>query len=193
MKKFLPILLVIVISLSMLSCAFAFDYNDYDYDYDSYELSDGESMALAAGILGVLATAGLIGGIISLAISVLTIIAMWKIFVKAGEEGWKAIIPIYNAVIMFKIVGLSPWLLLISLAAIIPFIGWLAVLALMIVYNIKLAEAFGKSGGFAVGLILLNTIFIMILGFGDAQYVGNGSTINDTFYGKDDNSNNNEE
>ena len=35
---------------------------------------------------------------------------------------------------------------------------------------VNLAKAFGKDGGFAVGLILLNTIFIMILAFGSAEY-----------------------
>lgn len=40
-----------------------------------------------------------------------------------------------------------------------------------IIFCSKLARAFGKSGGFAAGLIFLNPIFIMILGFGSAQLV----------------------
>jgi hypothetical protein len=34
---------------------------------------------------------------------------MWKIFEKAGEAGWKSIIPIYNVYIMYKIVGMKNW------------------------------------------------------------------------------------
>lgn len=39
-----------------------------------------------------------------LAIAILVIVAMWKIFQKAGEPGWKAIIPFYNSYTMYKIV-----------------------------------------------------------------------------------------
>jgi hypothetical protein len=33
------------------------------------------------------------------------------------------------------------------------------------------AKAFGKSGGFAAGLIFLGIIFFPILGFGSSQYM----------------------
>ena len=41
-----------------------------------------------------------------------------------------------------------------------------------IMVNFKLAKAFGKGTGFGFGLLFLNTIFILILGFGDTKYVG---------------------
>ncbi|MEA3266884.1 MAG: DUF5684 domain-containing protein, partial [Candidatus Fermentibacteria bacterium] len=47
--------------------------------------------------------------LINLAIAVFLIMAQWKLFVKAGEEGWIALIPIYNAVIMMKIAGKPGW------------------------------------------------------------------------------------
>lgn len=102
-------------------------------------------------------------------IGILTIVAMWRIFTKAGKPGWAAIIPVYNMVVLFQIVGLNPWLLLLYL---IPFVNFIAALVLTIMLCIRLAKAFGKSSGFAVGLIFLNTIFILILGFGDSKYVG---------------------
>ena len=46
---------------------------------------------------------------ISLIIGVLLIIAGWKIFEKAGEKGWKILIPIYDVYILFKICGLKNW------------------------------------------------------------------------------------
>ena len=102
---------------------------------------------------------------------VITIVAQWKIFTKAGEAGWKSIIPIYNAVVLFKIVGLSPWLLLLYLTSIIPIVGGIIIFVLTIVMNVKLAKVFGKSGLFAVGLIFLSVIFQLILAFGSAEYV----------------------
>lgn len=58
--------------------------------------------AFFGGIIGVFAIGALI-------FYVLTVIAAWKIFEKAGEPGWKALIPIYNLYIMYKIVGMKGW------------------------------------------------------------------------------------
>ena len=102
---------------------------------------------------------------VGLVASVLGIIAMWKIFTKAGEPGWAAIIPFYNAYTLFKITWGSGWKFLLLL---IPFVN----IVIMIITQVKLAKAFGKSGGFAVGLILLSTIFMLILGFGSSEYKG---------------------
>lgn len=37
---------------------------------------------------------------------------------------------------------------------------------------LRISVAFGKDGAFAVGLILLNVVFMLILGFGSAKYEG---------------------
>ena len=110
--------------------------------------------------------------VIIIAFYVLLVIAQWKMFTKAGEAGWKSLIPIYNMVILYKIIGLSPWLLLIYLASIIPVVGYIAILVLSIISMVKLGQAFGKGAGFIVGLVFLTPIFQMILGFGSAEYVG---------------------
>lgn len=94
---------------------------------------------------------------------------MWRIFTKAGKPGWASIIPVYNMVVLFQIVGMNPWLLLLY---IVPFVNYVASIVLIIMLGIKLAKVFGKSSGFAVGLIFLNTIFMLILGLGNAEYVG---------------------
>lgn len=114
--------------------------------------------------------------VIILAIVIVQIIAMWKLFNKAGEKGWKAIIPIYNTVILFKISGLSPWLILVYLAGVIPFIGWIAIIAMNAILAYKLATSFGKDSGWAVGLFFLPPIFSMILAFGKSEYVGTSNT-----------------
>ena len=48
---------------------------------------------------------------------ILLVIASWKIFKKAGESGWKALIPIYNNYILYKIVKMQKWFWISLLAA----------------------------------------------------------------------------
>ena len=59
--------------------------------------------AAAIGIIGMLAAMGAAIFVCSLIWYVLQVIARWKIFTKAGEKGWKAIIPVYNEFVMYKI------------------------------------------------------------------------------------------
>lgn len=77
-----------------------------------------------------------------------------------------------NVIILYKISGLSPWLLLLFLLIWVPVVGWIISVTLGIVSMVKLGKAFNKSTGFIIGLIFLTPIFEMILGFGSAQYVG---------------------
>jgi len=94
----------------------------------------------------------------------LMVASSWAIFSKAGEAGWKSLIPIYGAVVMLRIVG-RPWwwvlLLAVPLVNIVP--------AIMVCMD--LARVFGKGGGFAVGLMLVTPVFWLMLAFGNAQYV----------------------
>lgn len=145
----------------------------YDYSYlasDYARTATAADYAALGGIMGVFAGFAMFMIVFSAIIGILTIIANWKVFTKAGEKGWKSLIPIYNVVTLFRVAGLSGWCVLGYLAAIIPVIGPFIALGLTIYLMINLAKAFGKDGGFAVGLILLNTIFIMILAFGSAEY-----------------------
>ncbi|MGZ8631382.1 MAG: DUF5684 domain-containing protein [Actinomycetota bacterium] len=91
--------------------------------------------------------------------------AGWVVFTKAGEEGWKSLIPIYNWYVLLKIVGRPGWWLILYLIPIVNFVIW-------IIVSIDLAKSFGKGTGFAIGLILLAPIFYLILAFGDATYRG---------------------
>jgi hypothetical protein len=95
----------------------------------------------------------------------LMIASMWKVFTKAGEPGWAAIVPIYNMIVWCKIVGRPIWWFILLF---IPCVG--IVIAIMLC--IDLAKSFGKGAGFGIGMVILPFIFIPILGFGSAQYVG---------------------
>lgn len=77
-----------------------------------------------------------------------------------------------NVIILYKISGLLPWLLLLFLLIWVPVVGWIISVTLGIVSIVKLGKAFNQSTGFIIGLIFLAPIFEMILGFGSAQYVG---------------------
>lgn len=109
--------------------------------------------------------AGLFSVVISLAIAVVMIAAMWRLYTKAGEPGWAAIIPIYNIIVLLKIVGRPAWWIILYLIPLVNFV-------IMIMVYDGLSKSFGKGTGFTLGLIFLGPIFILILGFGSARYVG---------------------
>lgn len=103
--------------------------------------------------------------IISLALCVFVLVCMWVVFRKAGKPGWAAIVPFYNLYVLFEITwgsGMRFLLLLIPIYNII----------LGIQTQVRLARAFGKSGGFAAGLVFLPYIFIPLLAFGKETYQG---------------------
>jgi hypothetical protein len=111
----------------------------------------------------------IISALVWLAITAALIVGMWKLFVKAGQPGWASIIPLYNTVTMFRITGRSAWWIL---GLLVPFLN--IFVAIRLVFD--LARVFGRSVGFGFGLLFLFPIFVMILAFGDAVYVGrNGS------------------
>ncbi len=129
--------------------------------------SNGNAEAAGAAI-GILCVFWAIG----LAIAVLMIIATWKVFAKASRPGWAAIIPIYNIIVLLDVAGKPIWWIILFLLAPIPIAGPIIVFVVSLLVNLALAQNFGKSAGFGVGLWLLPIIFMPILGFGDAQYSG---------------------
>lgn len=102
--------------------------------------------------------------VIYLAVIVLVIAALWKVFTKAGRPGWEAIVPIYNYYVMAVEVGKLEIMWFIF--TFIPILNIVAAFKI----NFAVAEKFGKSGGFGVGMIFLAPIFYPILGFGSAEY-----------------------
>ncbi|HXO32918.1 MAG TPA: DUF5684 domain-containing protein [Candidatus Acidoferrales bacterium] len=112
------------------------------------------------------AALGAIFMIIMLALTVLVFVGFWKVFTKAGQPGWAALIPLYNAYILTKIAGRPGWWVLMLM---IPFVN----LAFGILLAIDIARAFGQGAAFGVVLLfLLSGIGYLVLGFGDYRYVG---------------------
>ena len=99
-------------------------------------------------------------------LSILLVIAQWKIYTKAGEPGWAVLIPIYNTLVLLRITGKPWWWLLLML---IPGVN----IVIMIWMMNMLSKSFGKDEGFTVGLLLLGIIFFPILGFSrNIRYLG---------------------
>ena len=120
---------------------------------------DSNSQAAAAG-----AGVGMVF-IVELALLVLIIAALWRIFTKAGQPGWAALIPFYNLYVLLQVAGKPGWWLILML---IPLVN----LVILIITLSALATKFGKGVGFTIGLILLPIVFYPILGFGGAKYQG---------------------
>ena len=109
------------------------------------------------------------GGVLNNAIAIIamlvTVASMWKVFAKAGEPGWAAIVPIYNSIVMMKIAGKPAWWIILLAVPIVN------VVILFMVFN-NLSKAFGGGTGFTLGLFFLTCLFMPILGFSDRHYKG---------------------
>lgn len=113
---------------------------------------------------------------------VIIIISHWFIFKKAGEEGWKAIIPFYNSYTLCKITIGNGWVFLIGL---IPYVN----IVFGIYITVMICTVFGKSTLFKIGAVFLPIIFIPILAFNSDTYIGpNGEPTDNTSNNMADNS-----
>jgi hypothetical protein len=107
--------------------------------------------------------AGLVVLCVALFLWLVTVMAMWKTYQKAGVPGWGALIPIYNLYLLLKIVGRPGWWLLLYL---IPLVN----IVIALVVYIDVAHAFTKSTAFGVLTFFFPFIGYWILGYGDAVY-----------------------
>lgn len=129
--------------------------------------------------------------VIVLLVAALMIAAGWRVFTKAGQKGWKVLIPFYGDYIFYKIAWKTKYFFIMiacllagdtlinmadmapDLTVIMVILGAILLLIaviLEIMSTVRLAKAFRKRSGFAVGLILLPVVFLPILAFGPAKY-----------------------
>ena len=152
--------------------------------------------ATAAFLGGLLATFGIAIILIGIIWYVLQVVAYWKIFTKAGKPGWHSLIPVLNT---WDEVDLSwnrtmAWVFLaltvvttllrnsfpqggeensgMTFLGIVAFVCGIALIVIALINEYKLSKAFGHGFGFFIGLLLLNPIFKLILGFGSSKYQG---------------------
>lgn len=100
-------------------------------------------------------------------IIIMDVISNWRLFEKAGYKGWKALIPIYNIVILFKIANVNPNYVILLF---IPIINIIAIPVLLVKVYGNISRAFGKSDYYILGLVFLNTLFTVLLSFGNSEY-----------------------
>lgn len=128
---------------------------DYSYSYSAQD----------EAALGALMGAAAVYYVLALIFAIVILVAMWKLFAKAGKPGWAAIIPIYNYYVLFDIVygnGIKFLLLLV------PFLN----IAVSIGLYIRMAQVYGKSVGFGIGMLFFPYVCLPILAFGNSAYQG---------------------
>ena len=160
-------------------------------------IAANETVAANSALGAVFATLGIFSIVFAIAWYILQAVAYWKIFTKAGKPGWHSIIPILNnwdeidlswnrtmawvftcCLILGSVLYsagttvTSDGQTITTTVGIIGSVISLACVVIGLINEYKLAKAFGKGFGFFLGLVFLNPIFKLILGFGDAQYQG---------------------
>lgn len=159
--------------------------------YGGYSSSYYDTAGVMGGILaGLMVFVGVIL-LIALVVGIISIVGQWKVFKKAGQPGWPALIPIYNVYMLCKISGVNPWWILIvcvsPILGVIPILGPVLVMAVSIYFSIllfvSLAQSFGKDTGWAIGLYFLNPFFMLALGIGKSEYLG-PKPMNDIVFNK---------
>ena len=127
------------------------------------------------------------------------IFALWRILAKVGMHDWAIFIPVYNVYCLFKLafedalvsmllyIGFGFWGMLLGMASLhaTPFIDGvflicMAVLCIGLVYRISVN--FGHGAGYTVGLIFMPYLFILLLGWGNDDYILD----RDAYYGEID-------
>ena len=102
--------------------------------------------------------------VVSLGAWLLLIASMWRVFTKAGQPGWHAIIPFLNTWTLVKVAGKPEWWFFLFF---VPCVN--SIVGFVVLYEV--ARAFGRSTGFSVGTALLSPIFFPILAFGSSEHL----------------------
>lgn len=142
----------------------------YDYTYTTTTVDNGglAGMAIFSGFFLV----------IWLAVIAFMVVTHWKIFEKAGQPGWKSIVPVYNFWTLCEISGKPGWWSLVVLLMAIPvinFVAWIPALVVAVIVSIELAKSFGKDPMWALLLILVPIVGYPMLAFDkNVKYVGPG-------------------
>lgn len=99
---------------------------------------------------------------------VLSVVALWRLYDKAGQPGVAAVVPFWNMLVFMKIIGRPAWHILLFL---VPIYGQFYLIPKV---WIELCQSFGKRTVLDyVLVILLNGLYIFNLGMSyDITYYG---------------------
>jgi hypothetical protein len=131
-----------------------------------YALSNGSSITINFG---------------SIALTILLIVAWWKLFEKAGEHGWAALIPYYNKYVLFKISGKKKLFWAYLPVSIITIISWIVFwVEVMLILSTSVLYGYGRiessmvsySAGLLISLLVGSAGLIALLVFRILQSIG---------------------
>lgn len=106
-----------------------------------------------------IAIIAIVGSILALFLA-----SLWKMFEKAGQPGWAALVPIYNAYIITQIAGKSGWL---TVTLFLPIFNIIA----RVVLGMEVAKKFDRSTAFGLGLGFFPILFVPMLAFSRSEYM----------------------
>lgn len=137
------------------------------YSYTTYSTTEVDS-GTAMAFLGVSIVVGLV-------LYAVFAFFLSKIFKKAGEDAWKAWVPIYNQWVFLELGGQKGWIALLSLAGVIPLIGWIGsivafVFSCIAAYRIGLNLQ--KESWFVVLYVLVAPVWIIWLAVDSSTWQG---------------------
>lgn len=131
----------------------------YSTTYTSTTTADPAAVGVLMAVMGIF-------WLVMLAISVVQIVALWKLFTKAGKPGWAAIVPFYNVIVMCEIAGRPAWWLAMMFVPI-------ANIVFSIMLTLDFVKSYGKDTTFAVLTILFGFVMLPVMAFDkNTRYVG---------------------
>lgn len=128
---------------------------------------DSSTWNFMAGVGAATIWFGLIFGLV---IYIINSIFLMGLFRKAGVEGWKAWIPIYNMFKFLQLGGYSGWLILLNL---IPAVGTLAAAIFSAMAAYEIGRKLDKEGIWVVMYIFLGIVWTGILGLDESKWSEN--------------------
>lgn len=126
--------------------------------YDTSTAMDPAAAAVLAGFMVVFSFA------MFFLFALPMLIAMWKLFVKAGKPGWAAIVPFYNFYLMNEIGGGETWRFWVFVVAcFVPFVGSAVAIVMELLIIIDFAKKFDKGVGFWLLLFFLPIVAVFMV------------------------------
>lgn len=115
---------------------------------------------------------GVIIVLVMIALLILMIDAMWRIFTKLGEKGWKSIVPVYNTWTFLKLGDKPGWWTILAFIPIINIVS--SIMVAIAAYNIGLKLR--KPGWYVVLYLLVLPVWAIILAFDKNAVAQDGLT-----------------
>lgn len=101
---------------------------------------------------------------VSVVIAIIIVVALWRIFIKAGRPGWAAIVPFYNLYVLLKIIKKPGWWIILFFIPLVTYI-------IQIIVAIEIGKAFGKNALFSTIFLLLIPVGFLIIAFDKSKYI----------------------